>query len=85
MKGYVEACLPCKKAKQKSHASYGLLRSIEIPEYKFQVITLDFIVDLPPSKLLGQVYDTILVIVDKLTKLVRYVPVRKKLDAIALA
>jgi hypothetical protein len=37
---------------------------------------MDFITKLPLSKYLGQVYDSILVVVDKLTKMAHYIPAR---------
>ena len=46
---------------------------------------MDFITDLPPSKSHIQVYDLILVVVDKFTKLARYIPVRKTIDMPQLA
>jgi len=46
---------------------------------------MDFIIRLPPSKVLGQVYDSILVIVNKLTKIAHYVPARSDWDSIDLA
>ena len=46
---------------------------------------IDFITGLPPSKTAGQVYDSILVIADRYTKLAGYVAVRKTMDAPELA
>ena len=38
---------------------------------------MDFITDLPPSKRDGSVYDSILVVVDRYTKIVRYIVYNK--------
>ena len=46
---------------------------------------MDFITGLPPSKRRGVVYNTILIIVDRYTKIVRYLFIKKDLDAAALA
>jgi hypothetical protein len=48
---------------------------------------MDFIVDLPPSMEPGQTkaYDAILVVVDRYTKVVKYIPCRKTIDAPELA
>ena len=51
----------------------------------WEEITTDFITDLPPSKGVGRVYDSILVIVDRFTKLFRYIPVQKTITAPELA
>jgi len=42
---------------------------------------MDFITDLPPSRLGSEVYDSILVVVDRFTKMSHYVPTRKDIDA----
>jgi hypothetical protein len=44
-----------------------------VPEWKLEEITLDFIVGLPRTKL-G--YDSIWVIVDQLTKVAHFIPVK---------
>ena len=45
---------------------------------------MDFITDLPPSKRKGNVYDTILVVVDRYTKGIWYIPTTKKITALQL-
>ncbi|GKA18599.1 putative reverse transcriptase domain-containing protein [Tanacetum coccineum] len=52
----------------------GLLVQPEIPHWKWDTITMDFITKLPKS---SQGYDTIWVIVDQLTKSVIFVPMRE--------
>jgi hypothetical protein len=37
---------------------------------------MDFITELPPCKYIGQVYNTILVVVDCLTKIAYYIPAK---------
>jgi len=47
---------------------------------------MDFVTDLPPLKLVDRrVYNSILVIYDRFSKLVLYVPVNKTIDAPLLA
>jgi hypothetical protein len=43
---------------------------------------MDFITDMLPSKCHGQVYDVILIVVDKFTKLAQYIPVKKIIDVL---
>ena len=50
----------------------------------WQELSMDFIVKLPPSKN-GEVYDSILVIVDRYTKMAKYFPVVEKITANELA
>ncbi|KAG8913502.1 hypothetical protein FRC01_004506, partial [Tulasnella sp. 417] len=70
IKIFVRTCDPCQKAKARRHAPYGYLRSIPIPSQPFEVVTMDFITDLPAS---GP-FNAVLTIVDKLTKLALFVP-----------
>nr|GEV45922.1 putative reverse transcriptase domain-containing protein [Tanacetum cinerariifolium] len=52
----------------------GLLVQPPIPEWKWDNITMDFITKLPKS---SQGFDTIWVIVDRLTKLAHFLPIRE--------
>ncbi|GKE76149.1 putative reverse transcriptase domain-containing protein [Tanacetum coccineum] len=65
---YVSKCLTCAKVKAEYQRPLGLLVQLEIPQWKWDNITMDFIMKLPKS---SQGYDTIWVIVDRLTKSVR--------------
>jgi len=58
------------------HAPYGLLQSNEAPDREWKSIAMDFITDLPKSKR----YDTILVVIDWLTKMGHFIPCSKDLD-----
>ena len=51
----------------------GLLQPIRIPEWKWDRITMDFVVGLP---LTGRNHDSVWVIVDRLTKTAHFLPVR---------
>nr|GEU67135.1 putative reverse transcriptase domain-containing protein [Tanacetum cinerariifolium] len=70
---YVSKCLTCTKVKVEHQKSPGLLQQPEIPVWKWERITMDFIVGLPrtPSG-----YDLIWVIVDRLTKSAHFLPVK---------
>ncbi|GJT91018.1 putative reverse transcriptase domain-containing protein, partial [Tanacetum coccineum] len=52
----------------------GLLVQLDIPQWKWDNITMDFVMKLPKS---SQGYDTIWVIVDRLTKSAIFVPMRE--------
>ncbi|GJT58360.1 putative reverse transcriptase domain-containing protein [Tanacetum coccineum] len=58
-------CLTCSKVKAEHQRPLGLLQQPEIPEWKWDNITMDFITKLPRTK---SEHDTIWVIVDRLTK-----------------
>ncbi|GJW38928.1 putative reverse transcriptase domain-containing protein [Tanacetum coccineum] len=71
---YVSKCLTCAKVKAEHQRPSGLLVQPEIPQWKWDNITMDFVTKLP--KLL-QGYDTIWVIVDRLTKSAIFMPMRE--------
>ncbi|GJT31532.1 putative reverse transcriptase domain-containing protein [Tanacetum coccineum] len=71
---YVRKCLTCAKVKAEYQRTSGLLVQPKIPQWKWDNITMDFIMKLPKS---SQGYDTIWVIVDRLTKFVIFVPMRE--------
>nr|GEY54892.1 putative reverse transcriptase domain-containing protein [Tanacetum cinerariifolium] len=75
---FVSKCLTCAKVKAEHQKPSGLLQQPEIPEWKWEKITIDFVLGLPrtPSG-----YDSIWVIVDRLTKSAHYLPM-KKMDSI---
>ncbi|GKB29278.1 putative reverse transcriptase domain-containing protein [Tanacetum coccineum] len=62
---YVSKCLTCAKVKAEHQRPSGLLVQPEIPQWKWDNIMMDFVIELPK---LSQGYDTIWVIVDRLTK-----------------
>nr|GEZ20891.1 putative reverse transcriptase domain-containing protein [Tanacetum cinerariifolium] len=71
---YVSKCLTCAKVKAKHQKPSGLLVQPKIPEWKWDNITMDFVTKLPKS---SQGYDTIWVIVDRLTKSAIFTPIRE--------
>ena len=77
IKRYIKNCDTCQRSKAVRHAPYGLLQPNEVPDQPWRSIAMDFITDLPNSN--G--YDTILVVIDRLTKMSHFIPCRKELDA----
>ncbi|GJX74599.1 putative reverse transcriptase domain-containing protein [Tanacetum coccineum] len=71
---YVSKCLTCSKVKAEHQRPSGLLQQPEIPEWKWDKITMDFITKLPRSK---SGHDTIWVIVDRLTKSAHFLAIRE--------
>ena len=57
--------LVCQKVKAEHQVPSGLLQPIRIPEWKWNRITMDFVVGLP---LTGRKHDSFWVMVDRLTK-----------------
>ncbi|GKE98846.1 putative reverse transcriptase domain-containing protein [Tanacetum coccineum] len=71
---YVSKCLTYAKVKAKHQRPSGMLVQPEIPQWKWNNITKDFITKLPK---LSQGYDTIWVIVDRLAKSEIFTPMRE--------
>ena len=70
---FVTKCLVCQRVKAEHQVPSGLLQPIRIPEWKWDRITMDFVVGLP---LTGRKHDSVWVVVDRLTKSAHFLPVR---------
>src|ERR1700743_371535 len=77
IKRNIKNCDMCQRSKVVRHAPYGLLQPNEVPDQPWRSIAMDFITDLPNSN--G--YDTILVVIDRLTKMSHFIPCQKDLNA----
>lgn len=82
---YVRTCSVCQRCKAKKHKPFGQMQPLPIPKGPFQELTMDFITDLPPSICRGHVADSVLVIVDRYTKITRYLACNKTCTAEDLA
>ncbi|KAI3695430.1 hypothetical protein L1987_78427 [Smallanthus sonchifolius] len=71
---YVSKCLTCSKVKAEHQKPSGLLQQPEIPQWKWEQIAMDFITKLPKA---SSGYDTIWVIVDRLTKSAHFLPMKE--------
>ncbi|GKE92525.1 putative reverse transcriptase domain-containing protein [Tanacetum coccineum] len=71
---YVGKCLTCYRVKAECQKPSGLLVKSEIPIWKWERITMDFITKLPKT---SNGYDIIWVIVDRLTKFAHFIPTRE--------
>ncbi|KAD5507730.1 hypothetical protein E3N88_15433 [Mikania micrantha] len=71
---YVDRCLTCLKVKAEHQRPSGLLQQPEIPMWKWDQISMDFITKLPRT---SRNHDSIWVIVDRLTKSAHFLPIRE--------
>jgi hypothetical protein len=78
---YVDRCDTCERSMPTHHARYGLLQPIPAADAPWKKVTVDFIVKLPMSS--G--YDSILVVVDKNTKLAHFIPTTETIGANGMA
>ena len=70
---FVSRYLTCQQIKAKHQRPGGLLQPLPIPEWKWEHITMDFVVGLPKSL---QGYDFVWVIIDRVTKLAHFLRVK---------
>nr|GEW81131.1 reverse transcriptase domain-containing protein [Tanacetum cinerariifolium] len=71
---YVSKCLTCLRVKAEHQKPSGILVQPEIPQWKWDNIIMDFVTKLPRT---SSDYDTICVIVDRLTKSVHFLPMKE--------
>ena len=75
---YVTRCFACQVSKAERVKSPSFLQPLEISSGRWESISMDFIVDLP---MIPGGYDTILVVVDRLTKMAHFIPTRESVSA----
>jgi hypothetical protein len=70
---YVARCDTCCRVKAIHMRPAGLLQPLSVPSWKWDDISMDFIIGLPTTQ---KGYDSIWVIVDRLTKTAHFLPVK---------
>ncbi|WVZ85174.1 hypothetical protein U9M48_032124 [Paspalum notatum var. saurae] len=68
---YVAVCDTCQRVKAEHQRPAGLLQPLKIPEWKWEEISMDFIMGLPRTQ---KGYNSIWVVVDRLTKVAHFIP-----------
>ncbi len=79
---FTKQCLVCQKVKAERIKIPGKLQPLDIPQMKWECISMDFITGLP--KVAGN-FDSIFVVVDKLTKVAHLIPTRTTASASDIA
>lgn len=70
---FVARCLTCQQVKIEHQRASGLLQPLEIPTWKWDQISMDFVSGLPLTR---RKHDAIWVVVDRLTKFAHFLPIR---------
>ena len=70
---FVTKCMVCEKVKAEHQVPLLFLLPIKIPEWKWDRITMDFVVGLP---MIGRKHDSVWIMVDRLTKSTHFLPGR---------
>ena len=79
---YIARCFECQQVKTKHQHPAGLLQPLPIPSWKWEIISLDFVTGLPKNQNLN---DSIMVVVDKLSKATHFIPVKNTYKASYIA
>ena len=72
---WVNKCDTCQRVKAEHQRPSGLLQPLEIPEWKWEHLAMDFMVGLPRMK---ANHDAIWVIIDRLMKSAHFLPINEK-------
>ena len=82
----MKRCNVCLASKAVRHKPYGNVQSLPVPTHRWKDLLIDFVMGLPVSKdWKGNSYDSILVIVNRLTKMIYYKTVKVSINAPGLA
>jgi hypothetical protein len=79
---FISRCLKCQKVKAEHRDPVDLLQPLPIPEWKWEVVTMNFITKLPKT---NKQHDSIMVVVDKLTKVAHFILVKRTHKAVSIA
>nr|GFC88533.1 retrotransposable element Tf2 [Tanacetum cinerariifolium] len=79
---FVSRCLICQQVKIEHQQASGLLQPLDIPVWKWDEISMDFVTGLPRTQ---RRHDAIWVVVDRLTKSAHFLPIRKDYSISKLA
>lgn len=77
VKRFVESCIICQKIKSSRKVQYGKLMPLPIATGPWKSISMDFIVKL----LTSEGFDSILVVVDRFSKMCHLIPCNETIDA----
>ncbi|MBW0537703.1 hypothetical protein O181_077418 [Austropuccinia psidii MF-1] len=80
-KDYVSSCQQCSRNKNISHKKLGLLKPLPIPIGPWIFLSMDCITQLP----LSNSFDSILVIVDRFSKMAFFIPTMSSIPSLDLA
>src|ERR1041384_5461844 len=79
---YIALCDVCQRVKAEHQKPAGLIQPLPIPDWKWDQIGMDFITGLPLTR---SGYDSIWVVVDRLTNVAHFIPVKTTYDSAKLA
>jgi hypothetical protein len=70
---YSTRWMECQKVKAEHRNLAGLLQPLPFPKWKWDVVTIDFITELPRTR---KQHELVMVVVEKLTKVAHFIPLK---------
>ena len=81
VKRYVGNCRTCAVTKASRDKYHGLLKPLPIPNQRWKEVSMDFVTDLPSC----EGFDSIMAVIDRLTKQRHYIPTNKTITSEGVA
>jgi hypothetical protein len=82
LRRYIASCDTCQRTKSSTQQPAGLLQPLEVPKDRWEQVSMDFIIQLPPTK---RGHDAITVIVDRFSKMTHLAPCKTEATAPEIA
>jgi hypothetical protein len=82
VKFHINRCAACQRSKPNNQRPMGLLQPLPVPQTVWEEVSLDLVTGLPVT---ARGHDAIVVFVDRLSKMVHFVPICKTITAEQLA
>ena len=79
---FVSHCDVCRRVKAEHLRPAGLLQPLEVPEWKWDHIEMDFVTGFPKSQ---KANNANFVVIDNLSKVAHFLPVKESISAVQLA
>ena len=79
---FIKGCVPCQRSKPMHGPTAGKLLPLPVPSVHWEDISMDFVGPLPTTP---REYDSILVVVDRLSKMAHFLPCKQTITAEQLA
>ena len=82
VQAYVRSCPTCQRSKPRHQRPMGLLQPLDIPNERWECVTMDLITQLPKT---ARDHDAVFTVVDKLSKHTYFIPTTTNVNAVGLA
>ena len=79
---YLARCIECQKLTTEHQHPAGLQQPLPIRKWNWEIISMDFVMGLPKT---NKEHDSIMVVVDKLSKVAHFIPIKSTNKVINIA